>query len=283
MIKVGVNKKYLFIFRLYTFLNICFFAEKNTMTSFKQLHYQSHPLLIANVWDVMSAKVAEKLNFQAIGTSSAAIANMLGYQDGEEMTFSELEYIVKRITPNSKLPLTVDIEGGFDRTALGIVENIKRLTDLGVVGVNIEDSLVSEDRYLVDSNDFSKMMGEVKNKLSQHNIDCFLNIRTDSFLIGVNDAVAETNKRVVQYEQEGADGIFIPCATKEKDISDVIANTKLSVNVMCMPGLPDFDKLNELGVRRISMGNFIHKNLSEYLKEMFQSIERSGSFNPLFD
>ncbi|MGC4128346.1 MAG: isocitrate lyase/phosphoenolpyruvate mutase family protein [Bergeyella sp.] len=41
---------------------------------FKNLHNQKKPLLIANVWDVQSVKIAEELNFQAIGTSSAAIA-----------------------------------------------------------------------------------------------------------------------------------------------------------------------------------------------------------------
>jgi len=49
--------------------------------SFKKLHEQNNPLVICNVWDVASVKSAEKLNFQAIGTSSAAIATMLGYED----------------------------------------------------------------------------------------------------------------------------------------------------------------------------------------------------------
>ena len=62
--------------------------------NFKNLHHQDAPLLICNVWDVASAKAAEKLNFKAIGTSSGAIASMLGYIDGEEMSFEELEYIV---------------------------------------------------------------------------------------------------------------------------------------------------------------------------------------------
>ncbi len=81
--------------------------------SFKKLHEQRNPLVICNVWDVASVKTAEKLNFQAIGTSSAAIATMLGYEDGEQMSFSELTYIVKRIMKNTELPVTVDIEMGY--------------------------------------------------------------------------------------------------------------------------------------------------------------------------
>lgn len=46
--------------------------------TFKNLHRQETPLLIGNVWDVPSAKVAKKINLQAIGTSSSAIASLLG-------------------------------------------------------------------------------------------------------------------------------------------------------------------------------------------------------------
>jgi 2-methylisocitrate lyase-like PEP mutase family enzyme len=93
---------------------------------FKNLHNQDKPLLIGNVWDVPSAKTAEKLNFKAIGTSSFAIAALLGYNDGEEMEFSELEYFVKRIASNTKLPLSVDLESGYSRDPKEIANNIKR-------------------------------------------------------------------------------------------------------------------------------------------------------------
>ena len=61
---------------------------------FRHLHSQEKPLLIGNVWNVQSAKIYEKLNFQAIATSSAAIAHSLGYNDGEEMSFSEYLFIL---------------------------------------------------------------------------------------------------------------------------------------------------------------------------------------------
>lgn len=53
--------------------------------NFKQLHQQVTPLIIGNVWDVSSTRAAENANFQALGTSSAAIAAMLGYPDGEHI------------------------------------------------------------------------------------------------------------------------------------------------------------------------------------------------------
>ncbi len=50
--------------------------------TFNELHFQDSPLFLANVWDVKSALTFQKLGFKALGTSSAAIATSMGYEDG---------------------------------------------------------------------------------------------------------------------------------------------------------------------------------------------------------
>ncbi len=249
---------------------------------FKKLHHQPTPLLIANVWDVPSAKAAENSNFQAIGTSSSAIANMLGYQDGEEMSFSELEYIVQRIASNTSLPLSVDLEGGYSRKASTIVDHIKRLVDIGVVGINIEDSIVDGTRNILDPIHFMETLLSIKNQLVQSHIEVFLNIRTDTFLLGLPDPIQKTKKRIQLYESAGADGIFIPCILKEKDIKTVVDFTALPINVMSMPDLPNFEKLSSLGVQRISMGNFLFDQMYQSLEQMLQVIKIQQSFKSIF-
>lgn len=115
--------------------------------NFTELHNQNKPLLIANVWDAGSAIAAQEAGYQALGTSSAAIAAMLGYEDGEAMSFDELFYVVTRIKFATHLPLSIDVEAGFGRTASEIATNLKRLVQLGVVGVNLEDSRVVNTRW----------------------------------------------------------------------------------------------------------------------------------------
>lgn len=250
--------------------------------NFHQLHEQDYPLLIANVWDVPSAKIAEKLGFQAIGTSSAAIATMLGYQDGEEISFTELEYIVSRIADNTKLPLTVDLESGYSRDPLIVSDHIKRISDLGVVGINIEDSVVNDQRRLLDSEAFSTFLQDIKESLQKQNIDIFINVRTDTFLLNIANKIEETIKRMNQYEQAGANGIFIPCLEKESEIREIMKNTSLPMNIMCMPGLQNFKKLQELGVKRISMGNFIYDNMYKKLESDLMNIKKNDSFESIF-
>ena len=60
-------------------------------------------------------RAAQQAGYQALGSSSAAIAAMLGYEDGEEMSFDELFYVVSRIKTVSEPPLSVDLEAGYAR------------------------------------------------------------------------------------------------------------------------------------------------------------------------
>lgn len=249
---------------------------------FNALHQQSSPLIICNVWDVASAKAGEKLGFNAIGTSSAAIASMLGYEDGEKMTFDELLYIVKRIVACSNLPLTVDIEAGYSRDPLKTAKNIKILAEIGVVGINIEDSIVNEERTLVDANSFAEYLSAIKGQLVKDQVEIFINVRTDTFLLGEKGALDETQKRASLYEVAGADGLFVPCITQNYDIQAVVSSTKLPINVMCMPNLPDFESLKALGAKRISMGNFLFDKLEADFKEKLTQIQQANSFQPIF-
>lgn len=249
---------------------------------FKELHHQPEPLLLGNVWDVQSAKMYETLHFKAIGTSSAAIAKSLGYDDGENMPFEELLFIVRKIRQATRLPLSVDIEAGYGKNADEVVNNIHQLYELGVAGINIEDSVVIDNqRIFEDAVAFSNKLKAVKQNLAARAVDIFINVRCDAYLLNTAYATEEALSRIHLYEQVGIEGIFLPGITKEEDIEKVVRNTGLPVNVMCMPGLPNFDTLQALGVKRISMGNFLNDYASKNLQKVTQNIVEEKSFSLL--
>jgi 2-methylisocitrate lyase-like PEP mutase family enzyme len=253
-----------------------------SLEKFKRLHQQTNPLLIGNIWDVQSAKIFSAKNFQAIGTSSAAVANSFGYEDGEQVPFALIVQLAKRVVEVVDIPLSVDIEGGFGDNAMTVSENIERLYDVGVVGINIEDSSPHKVRTLKSKEEFTKMLDAVITQLARKNIRIFINVRTDSFLLDLPNPLIETIQRTKLYENIGADCIFIPCITDAEDISKVVAATQLPVNVMCMPYLPSFDQLRQLGVKRISMGNSLHKRMLETHAHHLDLIIRDQSFKNLF-
>jgi 2-methylisocitrate lyase-like PEP mutase family enzyme len=65
------------------------------------------------------------------------------------------------------------------------------------------------------------------------------------------------------YERAGANGIFLPCIYDEDDISAAVRDTKSPLNVMYIPGLPGYEPLRLLGVKRVSMGPFSFNQMYE--------------------
>lgn len=249
---------------------------------FKALHQTGELLVLPNAWDAKSATLFQEKHFQAIGTSSAAVAASLGYQDGEHMSFSEYLFVIQRILTVVKIPVSVDIEMGYGKTKEQILENIVRLTDLGVVGINIEDSIIhNSKRALQNAPDFAAIIEYVKNKLASANRSLFINLRCDTYILDVPDKAKETAQRLKVYEDAGADGIFLPFIHEEKEIAHAVSNTRLPLNVMCVPDLPDFKTLLKLGVQRVSMGPFLFNKVYKAAGDLSEKVLTENNFSPI--
>jgi len=198
------------------------------------------------------------------------------------MPFAEYLYIIKRILASIQIPLSVDIEMGYGSTADEIFANIQKLTDLGVAGINIEDSVISNSgRTLQEATTFANKLEQIKNKLISKNIDLFVNIRCDTFLLNVANKQEETRNRTKLYEERGADGIFLPGINSEHDITDAVHHTNLPVNVMCIPGLPNFETLKRLGVKRVSMGGFFFNKAYANIGLLSKTIIKDNNFSSI--
>ena len=251
--------------------------------TFSQLHHNNAPLLLCNVWDAPSAIAATYNQFSAMGTSSAAIANMLGYEDGENLPLETLLLVVKRILSVSELPLTVDIESGFSSDASEVAALITGLAQLGVVGVNIEDSNVENGKRDIKSADvLAEFLSTITAQLEREQTQIFINVRTDTYILDVKNKLSETIKRADLYKKAGANGLFVPCITALSEIENIVRHIELPLNVMCMPELTSFKALGKSGVKRISMGNVVFDNQTQYLTEQLGNIKRDGQFNSLF-
>ena len=261
-------------------------ANVKIMTSqffqFKDLHKAGHLFVLPNIWNVASALIFQEKQFPAIATSSAAIAASLGYPDGEGMHFSEYLFIIRRIRSAVQLPLSVDIEMGYGGSDEEIYANILQLINLGVVGINIEDSTIHRStRALKDAALFAKTISYIRNRLQSEGLDLFINIRCDTFILNVDNQLEETLHRLRIYETTGADGIFLPCICSEDDIAAVIQHTTLPLNVMAIPGLPGFETLNKLGVKRVSMGNFLFNKTYDNIKDLAQKITTDNNVSAI--
>ena len=150
----------------------------------------------------------------------------------------------------------MDFESGYSEDNNELADNIARLIDLGVIGVNFEDRVV-KDSGLYSLDQQARRLGAIRKAAEQKCVDFFLNARTDVFFVHSEDAakaVDEALERAKAYADAGASGFFVPGLTEDALIGQVCEAVTLPVNVMVMDGMPSNERLSKLGVARISYG-----------------------------
>ena len=110
----------------------------------RKLHQSGKILVLANAWDVASARIFEEMGFPAIATTSAGIAASLGYADGQLISRDEMLDIVERIARAVQVPVTADLEAGYGPTIDDMTATVKAMAEAGAVGMNLEDVTGSE-------------------------------------------------------------------------------------------------------------------------------------------
>lgn len=231
---------------------------------FNALHSTQNILLLGNAWDILSALTLEKVGFKAIGTTSCGIANSLGYADGEWIDFDRHLAIIKSITDNVNIPVSADIEAGYGSDTKTILENVLKTADVGVAGINIEDSL-KQQSGLRNTNEHCALLAQMRTLLDNHGYkDFFINARTDTYF-QLDQPFIEAVTRAKAYVESGASGVFIPGLTDHEEIRAITTAVEAPINVMSLPGLTNCQTLQQLGVKRFSFGNALSDKMISYV------------------
>ncbi|MFC0212236.1 isocitrate lyase/phosphoenolpyruvate mutase family protein [Paenibacillus chartarius] len=249
---------------------------------FQRLHKSDELLVLGNAWDLPSARVLEKAGFQAIGTTSWGIAASLGYTDGEEIDFELQLSVIKRIVDHVQVPVTADIESGYGHNDEMIVSNVLKVANLGAAGINIEDSMKGATG-LKQLSDQCRLLTKIREALENHGFsDFFINARIDAYLLNV-DPLNETQTRTKEYVESGASGIFVPGLKHDEEIKTIASCTSAALNVMALPGLASFERLQELGVRRLSLGGTLYRKMASLLQQCAEEMLGSRDSSILFE
>src|SRR5688500_9526588 len=136
------------------------------------LHTGPEILVLANVWDVASARVvAGAEGVRALATASHSIAATFGYEDGENIPLDLHLDMVGRIAAAVDLPVSMDFEAGYGDPA----ETTRRAIAAGAVGGNLEDGMRPLD-------DAVAAVEAVLAAGRESGIEFVLNARTDALL-----------------------------------------------------------------------------------------------------
>ncbi|OPA74151.1 carboxyphosphonoenolpyruvate phosphonomutase [Paenibacillus selenitireducens] len=238
----------------------------NKLQQFHALHHTEDILFLGNAWDLLSALALEKAGFQAIGTTSWGIASTYGFADGEHIDFETHLGMIKMIAHHVSIPVSADIEAGYGEDRETIVNNVLRTADVGVAGINIEDS-PKRKKGLNPIDQHANLLSDIRNALDRNGFkDFYINARIDTYF-RMEVPFEETILRAKAYVQSGASGIFVPGIRNEEEILKISQAIDAPLNILSIPGLTQVDKLKELGVKRYSIGNAFSDHVTAYMDQ----------------
>lgn len=225
---------------------------------FAALHQGPDLLVLPNPWDAGSARVLAHLGFKALATTSAGLAFSLGRRDAEgAVSREEALANARAIVEATPLPVAADLENGYGDSPEACAETLRLAAEAGLVGGSIEDASGRPEAPIYDAGLALERIQAAVEAARALPFPFTLAARAENFLHGRPD-MDDTLRRLVAYAEAGADVLYAPGLTTRAQIDAVVrAVAPRPVNVLL--GLSSsaltLDDLNELGVRRVSVGS----------------------------
>ena len=239
--------------------------------AFRALH-AGEAFVIPNPWDAGSAKLLETMGFRALATTSSGYAFTLGKTDGGA-TLEEVVHHVRRLVAATSLPLSVDLENGYDDPAAAV----DAVADAGAVGGSIEDYDAGEGIY-----EIGRAVERVHAACDAARALTFpflVTARAENHIRG-NPDLHDTIARLRAFEDAGADVLYAPGLRTTDEIRAVCAGVSKPVNVLARPDLT-FREIADAGARRVSIGGALAWASVTALAHAAESIRDRGDFSSL--
>jgi methylisocitrate lyase len=169
---------------------------------------RSRDIIVApGVYGPVFALLAERMGFEALYLSGAALTGFLAMPDIGLITLSELATMTRYITRVVGVPLIVDADTGFGE-AINVARTIRDLEDAGAAAIQIEDQVMPKrcghlpGKSVIPAVD---MMKKIRAAVDARRRDTLIVARTDARDVeGLEGAI----ERAQLYVEAGADVIF---------------------------------------------------------------------------
>ena len=234
---------------------------------FRALHERDGGFIMPNPWDGGSAVLMRQAGFEALGTSSAAIALALGRQDGRHAVslahHLENAELIGRLTG---LPVNGDLEDGFGPEPSDVAATVEAAIEAGLAGVGIEDTTADPDMPI---HDFEQAVARVRAGAKVARGRILLTGRTDNFIQGRPD-LDDTIRRLVAFAEVGADVLYAPYPTDMDAVRAIVravAPKPVNLVVGTMAGTVPWTELQAAGVKRVSLGAALYMRVMGNLRQ----------------
>ncbi|MEU9977777.1 isocitrate lyase/phosphoenolpyruvate mutase family protein [Streptomyces sp. NPDC051014] len=225
---------------------------------FMALHTRAGGLVMPNAWDGLSALVLADAGFEAIATSSAAIAATLGRLDGRRQVTREEHLDHARLLGRlTGLPVNGDFEDGYGDTPEDVAATVEAAVEAGLAGIGVEDTTGDPAMPI---RDFDEAVNRVRSAVAASKGRIVVTGRTDNFLQGRPD-LDDTIRRLTAFAEAGADVVYAPFPPDRAALDAIVAAVAPTpVNVLVSPAdkVLTVAELQQAGVKRISLGPLLY-------------------------
>ena len=255
---------------------------KNKLSLRKQLEDKKKIMVLPGVFDALSARIAEKVGFDAIfQTGYGSAATLLGMPDYGFLNAGETIDNARRIMRAENIPVIVDVDTGYGNP-LNVWRLVRDLQSLGAAGIFLEDQVwpkrcghmigkevVSKDDYIM------KLKAAVE---AREDKDFIIVARTDARApLGLDEAI----QRGRAYHKAGADVIFIEAPRSIEELKRIAKeiNAPLVANMIeegLTPNLPSKDLL-KMGYRIVVFPLSGLYAATFAIKQVFLELKNSGA------
>lgn len=246
------------------------------VATFHDLH-ASGCFVMANPWDVGSARALEHLGFPALATTSAGLAWTLGRPDTHATLLETLAHL-RAVAAAVRVPVNADFEGGYAVEPERVYENVGQAVQTGIAGLSIEDASHDADEPLLDLDLSVRRIRAARRAIDVSGTGVLLTGRSEGFVVGRPD-IGETVTRLQAYAEAGADCLYAPRIDQVEQVEAIVAAVAPKpVNLLVNAPFITVAEAADLGVRRISVGGTLARTAWGGFLDVAREIADHGTF-----
>ncbi len=248
--------------------------------TFRQLHIPGKPFILANAWDIGSAKMLAALGAQALATTSAGHAFTLGVKDMGDISRSQSLAHSAELVGATSLPVSGDLENGYGHSPQEVATTIILAAEAGLAGGCIEDTVLPSKTPYEFAAAVERIEAAVEARQSL-NLDFVLAARADGIMNGQYDTT-EAIRRLRAFEKAGADVLYAPLPPSMEDLAQICRSVEAPVNALAAGKFANYKVADfaNIGVARISLGSALsrvtHTAILNSANQMFETDDFSS-------
>ncbi|MEH6631211.1 MAG: isocitrate lyase/phosphoenolpyruvate mutase family protein [Halopseudomonas aestusnigri] len=259
----------------------------NTQTKsevFRDLHSKDGLFVLANVWDVGSAKMMAALGFPALATTSAGYAFSQGKIDWVgALSRDEILHHAGELLHATALPVSADLEDGYGATPEEVAKTVKLAGEAGLSGCTIEDTTGNRAAPIYDFGLARERIAAAVEAANALDHPFMLTARAENYLHERPD-LDDTLKRLQAFDEAGADVLYAPGLPDLEAVTTICRSTDKPINVVAGIGLPGvtLEDLRDAGVKRVSLGSVLARTAIGAALSAANDILEKGVLNDAF-